>query len=134
VKTARKLHLWLGTLFAPSIIFFAVSGAFQLLGLHEGEGATAFVSKLAQVHKDQTIDELPHKAPRPPVNAKEAAPPREGPHRSMVLMIYFLAMAIGLVFSSCIGIYLAFAYKRGRAVIIGLLAAGTIVPIVGLFL
>jgi hypothetical protein len=37
LKLARQLHLYLGTLFAPSIIFFAFTGSLQLFGLHEGQ-------------------------------------------------------------------------------------------------
>ncbi len=35
LKLARQWHLYLGTLFAPSILFFAFTGALQLLGPHE---------------------------------------------------------------------------------------------------
>ena len=34
LKQARQWHLYLGTFFAPSILFFALTGALQLFGLH----------------------------------------------------------------------------------------------------
>ena len=56
----RKLHLYLGTLFAPAIIFFAVSGMLQVLGVHESEDAEAaqpprWIVTLASIHKDQRL-------------------------------------------------------------------------------
>ena len=74
MKLIRKIHFWLGTFFAPSIIFFALSGAFQIVGLHEGDGAIGWVARMAQVHKSQTIDTPRARPPRP------AAPAAEAPH------------------------------------------------------
>ena len=148
VKTSRKLHLWIGLLFAPTIIFFALSGALQVFGLHEAEAgkpAPAWIAKLAEIHKDQSISTLPARAPRPapaaampsrspaaPAAAKAA--PRAEPHRSLPLMLWFAALAVGLVASTGFGVYMAFAYKRDRATVVGLLAAGIVLPIVLAFL
>lgn len=144
VKSSRKIHLWLGLLFAPTIIFFALSGALQVLGMHEAEGgqpAPAWISKLAEIHKEQSISPLPQRAARPapaPATTTLAAPAphveRAQPHRSIPLIIWFCALAVGLVASTCFGVYMAFAYKRDRKVVIGLLAAGVILPIVFAFL
>jgi hypothetical protein len=56
------------------------------------------------------------------------------PHRSVVLVAFFLAMSLGLMVSTCVGVCMAFAYRRDRRVIVGLLAAGMAVPAIGLFL
>jgi hypothetical protein len=57
LKWARQWHLYLGTLFAPSIIFFAFTGSLQLFSLHESHPgdayqAPAWVQKLGSIHKD----------------------------------------------------------------------------------
>jgi hypothetical protein len=140
MKTIRKLHFWIGTLFAPTILFFAFSGAMQVLGLHEasgGESAPAWIAKLAQIHKDQSVAEMPHRksAPRPDPTASPRPPDVHAqPHRSTLLVIWFLVMAISLTISTGLGIYMAFAYKRDRIVIASLLAAGTLIPIMSLSL
>ena len=59
----RSLHLYLGTLFAPVIIFFAFSGIFQTLGLHEAENPdkpqpAAWIVVLASLHRDQHLPRL----------------------------------------------------------------------------
>lgn len=143
MKLVRKLHLWMGMLFAPSILFFALSGAFQVCGLHEGDGP-AWIARLALVHKDQLLS-APSRPPRPaeaapkadapkPEAARPASPPRERPHPSQPLKAFFFVMALGLMASTGLGIYLAYGYKRDRVTVIGLLVAGTIIPIVTLFL
>ena len=136
VKIIRKLHLWLGLLFAPSIIFFALSGALQILGLHEGRDASPVIAKLAQIHKDQTVEDR-SAAPRPAAKPVDATPKpvveKVAPHRSQLLVVWFLLMAVGLLTSTGLGIYMAFAYKRDRVVILALLGAGIAVPVVGLF-
>ena len=52
----RNIHGYLGLFIAPSVVFFAVTGAFQLYGLHEARGAyhpPAILEKLGNLHKDQ---------------------------------------------------------------------------------
>ncbi len=142
VKTSRKLHLWIGLLFAPTILFFALSGALQVFGMHEAEAgkpAPAWIAKLAEIHKDQSISPIPERKPAAaPARADAPAQPkpavRPQPHRSLPLMLWFAALAVGLFASTGFGVYMAFAYKRDRAVVLGLLAAGIVVPIMLAFL
>ncbi|MCE9577221.1 MAG: PepSY domain-containing protein [Deltaproteobacteria bacterium] len=74
MKQIRKAHLWMGTFFAPSIIFFAFTGLLQVMGMHEGEvgdAPPAWIVKLAGVHRDQRwIGEVR----RRPMPAPEVAP------------------------------------------------------------
>jgi len=143
MKLVRKLHLWMGLLFAPSILFFALSGTFQICGLHEG-GGPAWIARLALVHKDQLLS-APNRPPRTaeaapkadapkPEATRPASPPRQRAQPSQPLKAFFLLMSLGLMTSTGLGIYLAFGYKRDRVTVIGLLVAGTILPIVALFL
>ncbi|MGE5186905.1 MAG: hypothetical protein ACM31C_32865 [Acidobacteriota bacterium] len=48
-------------------------------------------------------------------------------------MLWFAALAVGLVTTTGFGVYMAFAYKRDRALVLGLLAAGIVLPIVFAF-
>jgi len=80
LKLAREWHLYLGTLFAPSIIFFALTGALQLFGLHEGRPGGAYqppvwIQKLASIHKKQTIAS---KHGPPPIFGEAQNGPPEG--------------------------------------------------------
>ena len=146
LKQVRQLHLYLGTLFAPAILFFAFTGALQLFGLHEGHpGETyqppSWIAKLASIHKKQTLAERrgpsrhfdregnPGQAPK----AADATAPRgeREPGNSkttLLLKWFFLAASLGLVITTLLGVYRAFKYNRSRALVWGLLVAGTVIP------
>ena len=100
LKLAREWHLYLRTLFAPSILFFALTGALQLFGLHEGHPG--------EVGR-QTEEHVTNKP-------------------TLALKCFFLAMAVGLVFSTLLGIYMAFKYNRSRALVWSMLLIGTAIP------
>jgi hypothetical protein len=161
MKRIRKLHLWLGTLFAPSIIFFAFTGMLQILGLHEGdEGAEApgWIVKLAAVHKDQRWPgerraRPPAPVPPPMIAPPGAAPtdppaatpaarlpgpaaprPSRGNPPSQPLKFFFLLMSLGLIFTTGLGLYMSFVFDRNKPLLIGLLVTGTLLPVVLLFL
>ncbi len=71
----RRLHGWLGVLFAPSLVLFCLSGIFQMYGCHEGEGGdepAGWVSTIAQVHMHQ-VTSAPRRRPRPPTTSADAA-------------------------------------------------------------
>jgi hypothetical protein len=156
IKWVRQMHLYLGTLFAPSIIFFAFTGSLQLFGLHESHPgdayqAPAWVQKLGSIHKDQVLTKQhgppPGSAGQPsrPPQADEAhrpvqpAPPQReagrrnedsGPKKlTLALKWFFLAMAVGLIFSTLLGIYMAFKFNRSRMLVWGMLFLGTAIPL-----
>ena len=182
MKQIRQLHLYLGTFFAPSILFFAFSGAFQVFNFHEeyqGRPAIPVFEKLADIHKDQRVP-TPTKAPAPkpevarpaatpqspagmqptaaaqtqpatqssdrPAMAqgemKQAAPPKPAAtpprpprrKRSEPLKYFLVLMAISLISTTFLGIYMSFKYNRDKRVVWGLLILGTVLPIVLLYL
>ncbi len=68
LTTIRQWHSYLGLFIAPSVLFFALTGATQLFGLHESHGdyrPPAIVEKLSSVHKDQVFELGHHTSPRP---------------------------------------------------------------------
>src|ERR1700760_2588332 len=151
LKWARQCHLYLGTLFAPSIIFFAFTGSLQLFGLHESHPgdayqAPAWVQKLGSIHKDQVLTKQHGPPPGPagqaknPPQAEEAhRPPQSdggrrngerGPNKlTLALKWFFLATAGGLIFSTLLGIYMAFKFNRSRTLVWGMLFLGTAIPL-----
>lgn len=150
MKKIRQIHFYLGVLFAPSILFFALTGAFQTFRWQENGAAgalTPVLSQMASVHKDSALEreEKPRRqSPRP-----AAAPKREknveeqgndegeqsarrGPS-PLPLKIYVFLMSLGLLTSTATGVLMAFKYNRDRRVLWGLLIAGTLLPIGLLF-
>jgi hypothetical protein len=103
------------------------------------------VQKLGSVHKNQTVSERRGPPPgfageqkRPAESDDGRRPPQpEGGRRNeeggankltLALKCFFLAMAVGLVFSTLLGIYMAFKYNRSRALVWSMLLIGTAIP------
>jgi hypothetical protein len=115
MKKIREIHLYLGCLFAPVLIFFAVTGAWQLFGLERGRKDHSYeppriVSILSGIHVSQRL---------PSGSGEDATP----------LKYFILAAAVGLVASSVLGIMMAFRFGRNRAAVVLCLAAGVVVPV-----
>lgn len=146
LKRVRQFHLWLGTFFAPAILFFAFTGALQTFSLHEGRPGEAYqppqwIVKLAQIHKKQNLATKPPGPPRIADRAKQAprkdeapAKPRQDSASTLILKWFVFLMSLGLISTTGLGIYMAFHFTRDARVIWGLLAAGTILPTAMLFI
>jgi hypothetical protein len=109
----RRFHLLLGCFFAPALLFFTVSGVFQTLRLHKdvknGDPAPGILKVMAKIHKDQKLP--------------DATLP------SWPLQGFVLLMSAGFIFSTGVGLVMAFKYFRPRWVLWALLAAGGAVPV-----
>jgi hypothetical protein len=147
----RQLHLYLGTFLAPTVIFFAFSGAFQIFRLQDSRPGSsyqppAWIVKLASVHMNQRLPgppkprpaaPPPSESPAPPAAPRpEAAPGGQPPPAkpSALLKWFFLLASIGVIVTTVLGIVMAFKSNRDRRVIWGLLVSGIVLPIVLLFL
>jgi hypothetical protein len=121
MKRIRQIHLWLGVLFSPAILFFAFTGILQTFGWHEAHKnsaymAPAWIAKLAQIHKHQQL-------------ARASGGPSPLPLKWFVAL-----MGAGLIITSLLGIYMAFKYQRNAWIVWGLIAAGVMLPVILLYL
>ena len=115
MKKLREIHLYLGCIFAPVLIFFAVTGAWQLFALHHGRKDGSYspprsVGFLSYVHQFQHI---------PPTSSEADTP----------LRYFMLAAAIGLIVTTILGIIMAFRYGRSRLSVILCLLGGVVIPV-----
>ncbi len=157
MKQIRQLHLYLGTFFAPAIFFFALSGALQVFSLHENDDdgsykAPAWIVMIASIHKDQRLahphhhehaapaEPKPDDAKAPAQDGRAAGAPvaheedhEEGPS-TLPLKIFVLFLAIGLMLTAALGIYMALQSRNNRRMTWVMLACGILVPMVMLFL
>jgi hypothetical protein len=159
VRLLRNIHHWMGVFFAPTILFFAFSGALQTFSLHENKGAgpyepPAWIVAIASIHKDQALphpkagrhhadadadaDDHDHDAPaaKPDAHADHDADAAPEPARPspLPLKIFVLLLSIGLMVSTVLGVWIALKMRAMRRLTLLLLAAGTIAPIALLFL
>ena len=132
----RRFHLFIGVFIAPSVLFFALTGAVQLFSLHEAHGAympPPLIEALSKVHKDQVFN-----AKKPGEGAPPSAHPdhRAGNHEeagprptTLALKAFFLLVAAGLTTSTLLGLWMALVHGRDKAIAWVLLAGGAAIPI-----
>ena len=140
----RKWHSYIGLFIAPSVLFFALTGATQLFSLHEAHGnykPAALVEKLSSVHKDQVFAfGNHHEQPAPEADAAKpnlGAAPRAGKEddedktelSTLLLKVFFLLVALCLVVSTSLGLWMGFKQMRRKPVAWLLVAAGTLIPV-----
>src|ERR1700744_2644702 len=112
MKILRALHLYLGCIFAPMLILFAVTGFWQTLGLNFL--GHPFIARLSTIHTGHGL--------------------KIGGSLSSIYMRWFvLAMAISLVFTIVLGIFMAFKFGHRRTAIY-CLCGGIAVPLIFILL
>jgi hypothetical protein len=148
--TLRQWHSYIGLFIAPSILFFALTGALQLFNLHEAHGSyhpAALIESLSAVHKDQVLTPHEHadhdqdegheapasaaKAPAPPAAQGDQHPQDEDEPgaATLALKVFFCLVATALVISTSLGIWMGLTQLRSKALAWSLLIVGALVPI-----
>ena len=132
----RRIHTWIGMLIAPSVLFFATTGALQLYSLHEAHGAYTpppLLEALGSLHKDQKLPAPPHPEAAGAPAAHEhhhddddAGPPKPA---TALLKIVFLGVATGLIVSTLLGLWMALQDRLRRRTNLVLLAVGVVAPL-----
>lgn len=136
---SRRIHRYLGVFFAPSIVFFALTGLLQTFNLHEDDQggsyrAPAWVKVMSALHKDQTL--VPH-GPPPFAGAPDGhdrAPPPDRPpppeeRPNWALKTFVAALAAGLTGTACLGVVIAVRSKATRLASLVALGLGIVTPL-----
>lgn len=135
MTSIRLWHSYIGLFIAPSVLFFALTGALQIFSLHEAHGKyepPVLIEKLSSVHKDQVFalgDHHDHDAPE--ANAESSAPDEGGDKSTIVttaLKIFFLVVALSLALSTALGLWMGFTQIRRKKTAWLLVAAGALIP------
>jgi hypothetical protein len=139
MATIRQWHFYIGMLIAPSVLFFALTGALQLFSWHEAHGhytPPPILEKLSAIHKDQVFKAGHHHGH----DAPAAKTPGVGPAAAddddklktstLVLKIYFFwVVALGLAVSTGFGMWIGLTHttrKRAAWILVGI---GTVIPV-----
>lgn len=114
----RRLHHYLGVLLAPLLLFFALSGAWQTLHLHENSKdgsyqAPTVLSILSDIHEHQRVG---------------------SGNRSVAFTGFVLVAALGLMTTTILGILMAFRFAQEPTLIWVLLSLGVVLPLLLLWL
>ena len=145
MRRLRQVHQYVGMFFAPTIIFFAFSGALQTFSLHENHGGgpyqpPAWIVAIASLHKDQVLPQPKADEPAHPEHAADhAGAPPEAAHAEhapvkraspLPLKVFVLCLAVGLIGSTGVGVYIGLSNRLARRSSLIALAAGIVLPIV----
>ncbi|MGZ3371458.1 MAG: hypothetical protein ACXWK1_21005 [Caulobacteraceae bacterium] len=138
MMAARVWHSYSGAFFAPAILFFSITGAFQTFNLHKplpGYHPPAVLQALASMHKNQNLHvkyvdavgfkagkrDKPDDGPRPP------PPPLAAVLAQWVLKVFIALVCVGLGATTVLGLYMSWQTTRRRAVLLWF-AAGAVLP------
>jgi hypothetical protein len=105
MQKIRSLHLYLGCIFAPLLLFFAASGIWQTIGVH-----TRAFERLSTIHTSHGLK-------------------AGGSLSSAGLKFFVLLMALSFIATTILGVVMALKFGRSRRVAYYCLAAGTAIPL-----
>ena len=143
MASLRVWHSYLSVFIAPSVIFFALTGALQIFNFHEahdGYQPPVLLEKLARVHKDQVFERAErHEPPPSPAGAPPPPPPPdedEGGAGVLTLALkgFFLMVALVLTTSTTLGLWIGLTHITRKRVSALLLCGGCLVPLLLLIL
>jgi len=150
LQSIRLMHRYLGLFYAPTILFFAITGGLQMFGLHETPRGSSYAPPnilvhLSQLHKKGTLY-LPPRKVAPPNSAKSEGAKLDGPKletpkptqappppNSLPMKIFFAATALALAVSTCTGLMMGWKYARRKSIVLLTLAAGVVIPAILFF-
>jgi hypothetical protein len=109
MQKLRSLHLYLGCVFAPLLLFFAVSGLWQTLGAE-----SLFLQKLSSIHTGRRW--------------KDGSELTSFPLKATVIL-----MTLSFIATTLLGIVMALKFGRSRKAALYCLATGLLVPAIFVF-
>ena len=122
MKTLRQLHLYLGCMFAPLILYFSLSGAWQVFRFND-------------LKKDETptmINKLVHELSKP--HTHSTLPNLDSKTESSAAFNWIsVLMALGMVATTLIGIALAIRFAKKPIWVAACLILGVCLPVLALF-
>jgi hypothetical protein len=110
MQKLRSLHLYLGCIFAPLLLFFAVSGIWQMFGLR-----TPLLRLISTIHTSHELRS-------------------GGGLSSLSLRIFVIAMTVSFIVTTILGVMLALKYGKNRRAVYFCLAFGIIFPLALIFI
>ena len=109
MQKLRSIHLYLGCVFAPMLLFFAISGIWQTfasVGAYEKSPALA---RLSTIHTSRGL--------------------KVGTLSSPILRWFVLLMALSFVLTTILGMVMALKFGKSRRAALYCLVAGVVVPL-----
>jgi hypothetical protein len=136
----RQCHVYISVFVAPTLLFFALTGALQTFRIPDLKQAPVVLQKLARLHKDDVFAVKPAR-PKRQEGAKpggQAKPPQTAepaPAPSTERLKWFFAIAsVAVAVTTLLGLWMALAYHKRKALMWVVLIAGAAAPVLLLLL
>ena len=104
MQKLRSIHLYLGCIFAPLLLFFAISGIWQTFGFQ-----SELLQKVSSIHTEHRWKD-----------GSELG--------SFPLRMFVIVMAVGFVVTTVLGVLMAVKFGRNRKAAYFCLALGVAIP------
>lgn len=117
MKFLRRVHLYLGVLYAPLLLFFLGTGWYQVLNpdrLKSTSEAETWVQKFRVIHTDQ-------------IYPRDGAAERVASPKVFQWLVY--GMSAALILATLVGLVLAFRSVKPRWPVWLALVAGILIPV-----
>ena len=132
-RRLRQVHFWLGLFFAPTTLFFALSGSVQALGFQDrnaGYRPPEWISVIASVHKHGYLRRPDAQRTATPAKpAADAAPKQAKRAFPNTFSLFAALLGLLLAVATALGIWIGLLNRRDRRTSILLLAGGTVLPL-----
>jgi hypothetical protein len=120
IRWLRRLHTFLGIFFSPLLLLFVITGWWQTVTVNRNKGlgfGASWIEKLSTIHVDNYF-------------------PLAGTHNysTDLFKVLVVIMAVGLIFTTLLGLVMAFRFAKRKASFVIILLAGILVPILLLYL
>lgn len=116
----RRLHTFLSVFFSPLLMLFVVTGWWQTVTVNRNKGlgfGSSWIEKLSTIHVDNYF-------------------PLAGAHNysTDLFKVLVVIMCIGFMFTTLLGLVMAFRFAKRKASLVLIMIAGILVPIALLYL
>lgn len=123
MKKIRQLHLYLGCIFAPLIIYFSLSGVWQVFRFND----------VPKEESPSSVRVLLHELSKP--HTHSTAPGASPKERHSVFFDWAaFSMGIGMILTALMGVVLALKFSKNKNIVAACLGLGFLLPILFLFL
>jgi hypothetical protein len=112
VTFIRRLHLYLGCFFAPMLVFFSISGIWQVYGI-QWDDSHKLLKLFSTIHMGHNV----------------RLQPGDFTFTSPYLEFFVVLMAASLLLNIALGVIMAFKFGRGTLALASL-GAGILAPLI----
>ena len=118
-RRLRQLHRFLGVFFAPLLLLYIATGWWQTVTVNRNKGlgfGKSWIERLSTIHIDQYF----------PWGMRD--------YSTYLFKGLVITMSVGLIFTTLLGLVMAFRFVKNKTAMVLTLIAGILIPVLLLYL